>query len=90
MQEWKRQQKSLSSKTEVKNTLDLGDKNKKKIGKPETFFPSYDKIMIKIVSNSDKVITWKSKGLSEESIKPLATSDNSLNPEINYTKNAKR
>ena len=46
--------------------------------------------MIKIVSNSDKVITWKSKGLSEESIKPLATSDNSLNPEIYYTKNAKR
>ena len=27
---------------------------------------------------------WKSKGLSDESIKPPPTSDNSLNPELNY------
>ena len=27
---------------------------------------------------------WKSKGLSDESIKPLTTSDNSLTPLIDY------
>ena len=30
------------------------------------------------------ITSWKSKGLSEESIKPPVASDNSLNPLINY------
>ena len=30
------------------------------------------------------VLSWKSKGLSAESIKPPTTSDNSLTPTINY------
>ena len=35
--------------------------------------------------NSEWYITsWKSKGLSEESIKPVVTSDNTLNPLIDY------
>ena len=32
---------------------------------------------------------WKSKGLSDESIKPFATSDNSLNPRLDYFNNLK-
>ena len=37
-----------------------------------------------VVDAADYVLSWQSKGLSDESIKPPATSDNSLNPELNY------
>ena len=36
------------------------------------------------VTNSNYVLSWKSKGLPAESIKPPATSDNSLTPELRY------
>ena len=36
------------------------------------------------INNEWHITSWKSKGLSEESIKPLITCDNSLNPLINY------
>ena len=36
------------------------------------------------ITNTDYVSSWKSKGLSAESIKPPNTSDNSLTPELNY------
>ena len=36
------------------------------------------------IANTDYVLSWKSKGLSAESIKPPTTSDNSLTPEFNY------
>ena len=32
----------------------------------------------------DRVLSWQSKGLSNKSIKPPTTSDNSLSPELNY------
>ena len=32
----------------------------------------------------DRVLSWQSKGLSNKSIKPPTTSDNSLTPELNY------
>ena len=35
------------------------------------------------ITNTDYVSSWKSKGLSDENIKPLTTSDNSLGPAIN-------
>ena len=35
-------------------------------------------------TNTDYISSWKSKGLSAESIKPSTTSDNSLTPELNY------
>ena len=35
-------------------------------------------------TNTDYILSWKSKGLSAESIKPSTTSDNSLTPELNY------
>ena len=36
-----------------------------------------------MVTSTDYISSWKSKGLSNESIKPPATSDNSLNPALN-------
>ena len=39
---------------------------------------------VKIIANTKYITEWKSKGLSDESIKPLLTSDNSLTPLIDY------
>ena len=39
---------------------------------------------IKIIANTKCISEWKSKGLSDESIKPFPTSDNSLTPLIDY------
>ena len=38
----------------------------------------------KVITNTDYVSSWKSKGLSAETIKPPTTSDNSLTPAVNY------
>ena len=38
----------------------------------------------KMITNTDYISSWKSKGLSDESFKSPATSDNSLNPALNY------
>ena len=38
----------------------------------------------KIITNTDYISSLKSKGLSNESFKPPTTSDNSLNPALNY------
>ena len=38
----------------------------------------------KFITNTNYISSWKSKGLSDESIKPPTTSDNSLNPALNY------
>ena len=38
----------------------------------------------KVITNTDYVSSWKSKGLSFESIKPPTTSDNSITPALNY------
>ena len=37
-----------------------------------------------VVGIIDRVLSWQSKGLSNKSIKPPTTSDNSLTPELNY------
>ena len=39
---------------------------------------------VNTITNTDYILSWKSKGLSAESIKPPTTSDNSLTPELNY------
>ena len=39
---------------------------------------------LKVITNTDYVLSWTSKGLSNESIKPPTTSDNSLTPILNY------
>ena len=38
----------------------------------------------KVIANPDYGSSWKSKGLSSESIKLPVTSDNSLTPALNY------
>ena len=38
----------------------------------------------KVIANTDYVSSWKSKGLSAETIKPPTTSDNSLTPAVSY------
>ena len=42
-----------------------------------------------IINVTDYVLSWKSKGLSAESIKPPTTSDNSLTPTLSYYYNTK-
>ena len=37
-----------------------------------------------MIANTDYVSSWKSKGLSAESIKPPTVSDNSLTPALSY------
>ena len=37
-----------------------------------------------MITNTDYISSWKSKGLSAESIKPPITFDNSLTPAISY------
>ena len=39
---------------------------------------------VKIIANTKYITEWKSKGLSDESIKSFLTSDNSLTPLIDY------
>ena len=46
------------------------------------FQPAYR--YFKNVTNTNYISLWKSKGLSDESIKPSTTSDNSLTPELSY------
>ena len=38
----------------------------------------------KTVTNTNYILSWKSRGLCTESIKPHTTSDNSLTPELSY------
>ena len=37
-----------------------------------------------MIASTDYVSSWKSKGLSAETIKPPTTSDNSLAPSVSY------
>ena len=37
-----------------------------------------------VVGATDYVLSWQCKGLSNESIKPSTTPNNSLNPKLNY------
>ena len=39
---------------------------------------------VKVIANTKYISEWKSKGLPDESIKPLPTSDNSLTPLVDY------
>ena len=38
----------------------------------------------KLIANTKHIGKWKPKGLSDESIKPITTSNNSLAPLISY------
>ena len=41
----------------------------------------------KIITNTKYISLWQSKGISDETVKPYATSDNSLTPLIDYHSN---
>ena len=41
----------------------------------------------KVIANKLYISSWKSKGLSDKTIKPPVTSDNSLTPLIDYVGN---
>ena len=43
-----------------------------------------------MITITDYISSWKSKGLSAESIKPPTTSDNSVTPKLNYYSNKVR
>ena len=43
-----------------------------------------------MITNTDYISLWKSKGLSTETIKPPTTSDNSIAPKLNYYGNKVR
>ena len=46
------------------------------------FQPLY--IYFKTITNTNYILSWKSRGLSAKSLKLPTTSDNSLNPELSY------
>ena len=48
------------------------------------FQPIISYFKVNTITNTDYVSSWKSKGLSAETIKPPARSDNNLSPELNY------
>ena len=48
------------------------------------FQPINKYFKVNTINATNYVLSWKSKGLSAESVKPPATSDNSLTPELNY------
>ena len=48
------------------------------------FQPIVRYFKVNTITNTDYVSSWKSKGLSAETIKPPTTSDNSLTPAVSY------
>ena len=54
------------------------------------FQPVIRYFKVNMITNTDYVLSWKSKGLSAESYKAPTTSDNSLTPESNYYGNKTR
>ena len=53
------------------------------IQKYVVFQPIYRYFKVNSIANTVYVLSWKSKGLFDESIKPRTTSDNSLAPTLN-------
>ena len=47
-------------------------------------FQTTQRCFKRVRSNKDHTLSWKSKGLSDESIEPLSTSTNILNPLLGY------
>ena len=54
------------------------------------FQPTVMYFKVNTITNTDYILSWKSKGLSAETIKPPTTSDNSITPELNYYGTKKR
>ena len=87
--------KSLASKARVTIALDIAGRNRQNIQKTLNYV-SQNYLVFKPLFKSfttatgiDRILAWKSKGLSEESIKPSATLDNGLTPKLIFIENAK-
>ena len=53
-----------------------------------TFLPIFRYFKVNAIYNvANYVLSWKSRGLSDETSKPPSTSDNSITPSINYINN---
>ena len=85
-------QKNESLENEIKSlrTLDLryfiGKSHFEEDGTQNylVFQPVIRYFKVNTITNTDYVLSWKSKGLSAESIKPPTTSDNSLTSALSY------
>ena len=53
------------------------------------FQPIFRYFKINTINTANYVLSWKSKGLSDETIKPPSTSDNSLTPALSYYRASK-
>ena len=53
------------------------------------FQPIFRYFKINTIGVTNYVLSWKSKGLSDETIKPPSTSDNSLTPALSYYRASK-
>ena len=51
---------------------------------PKSYEPFAGNINVTVVGVIDRVLSWQSKGISNESIKRPTTSNNSLNPRLSY------
>ena len=47
-------------------------------------FQTVNRYFETVSANDSNILSWKSKGLSDESIKPPSTSDKMLNPSVKY------
>ena len=72
--------------TEIKNKLN-NHNHDKYITTPVFNTLASDVFNARLAANTLHISSWKSKGISAETIKPPCTSDNSLTPLIDYVGN---
>ena len=80
--------KSIENEFKKLETFDsdyfIGKSHFEEVGRQNYLVFQPIKKYFKVIASTDYVSSWKSKGLSAESIKPPNTSDNSLTPALNY------
>ena len=76
--------KSIENEFKKLETFDsdyfIGKSHFEEVGRQNYLVFQPIKKYFKVIASTDYVSSWKSKGLSAESIKPPTTSDNSLTP----------
>ena len=88
MQQIKQKNQSIGNEIKKLKTLDLsyfiGKSHFEEDGTQNYLVFQPINRYFKVIANKLYISSWKSKGLSNETIKPPATSDNSLTPLIDY------
>ena len=88
MQQIKQKNQSIGNEIKKLKTLDLsyfiGKSHFEEDGTKNylVFQPIYR--YFKVIADTKYISSWQSKGISDETVKPYATSDNSLTPLIDY------